>query len=60
MPTSHVGRPARRAQGHCHAHGPAAAALGTAPVLAFAIGMVWLSRHERMLRLVAAGQRRAL
>jgi hypothetical protein len=39
---------------------PQWAALGTAPVLAFAIGMVWLSRHERMLRLVAAGQRRAL
>jgi hypothetical protein len=32
------------------------AALGVVPVLGFAAGMILLGRHERMLRLVAAGQ----
>lgn len=50
-------------QGFAYAVLPTApqwAALWMAPVLAFAIGMAWLSRHERMLRLLADGQRDAL
>jgi hypothetical protein len=31
--------------------------LGAAPVLGLAAAMAWLGGHERMLRLVAAGQR---
>jgi hypothetical protein len=41
------------------APGPLWVALGALPVLSFAAGMALISRHERMLRLVGAGERDA-
>jgi hypothetical protein len=42
------------------APGPLWVALGAVPVLGFAAGMTLISRYERMLRLVAAGERDAV